>query len=183
MSSGAAQERTSSGGPTRPDGQTGRSVFAGYSDEKMPLASYATLVGVYHAAFAGFLALAKGANRPLPDRVSAGDLLLLGVATHKLSRIITKDWVTSPLRAPFTEYQGSAGAGEVNEKARGEGMRRALGDLLTCPWCMGPWVAAALAYGLVLKPRTTRLVGGIFAAVTLSDYLHHAYDALKEKNK
>lgn len=183
MGSIAAEEGVSSGTLARQDGQPDSSIFAGYSNEQMPLGSYATLVGVYHAAFAGFLAAAKGANRPLPERLGLRDILLLGVATHKLSRIITRDWVTSPLRAPFTEYQSSAGAGEVNEKARGEGMRRALGDLLTCPWCMGPWVAAALAYGFVLKPRTTRLVGGIFAAVALSDYLHHVYDALKERNK
>ncbi len=52
----------------------------------------------------------KQADRPLPERVSPGDILLLGVATHKLSRLLAKDWVTSFYRAPFTEYQGSATA-------------------------------------------------------------------------
>jgi len=83
------------------------------------------------------------------------------------------------LRAPFTRYKESAGAGEVNEEARGKGMQRALGDLLTCPWCIGPWVAALLALGLVTAPRPTRIVATVSSAVALSDFLHHAYELLK----
>src|SRR5205807_8406785 len=126
--------------------------------EKMPLAGYATLVGVYNAAFAAVLLAAKHSGRDLPKRVSVADLLLMGVATHKLTRLITKDWVTAPLRAPFTEYQESAGGGEVIEKSRGQGLQRAIGDLATCPWCAAPWVAATLGFGFVFAPRVTRFV-------------------------
>jgi hypothetical protein len=42
--------------------------------------------------------------------------VLLGVATYKLSRLISSDRVTSPLRAPFVEYVEPAGASEVKEK-------------------------------------------------------------------
>src|SRR5437016_12540454 len=92
--------------------------------KKMPLAGYATLVGVYNAAFAAMLLAAKNSGRDLPKRVSVADLLLMGVATHKLTRLITKDWVTAPLRAPFTEYKESAGSDEVIEKSRGQGLQR-----------------------------------------------------------
>jgi len=156
--------------------------FAGYKGgEEMPLASYATLLGIYNAAFAALLLTAKQSGRQLPKRIGYGDLVVLGIATHKLSRIISKDRVTSPLRAPFTEYVEPAGENEIKEKVRGTGMQRAVGDLLTCPWCLGPWVAGALAFGLIFKPRATRLIGGIFAAVTVSDFLHHASEAIKEK--
>jgi hypothetical protein len=162
--------------------ETDDGLFAGYKGgEEMPLAGYATLVGVYNAAFAAALLAAKQSGRELPDRASLSDVVLLGVATHKLGRIITKDWVTSPLRAPFTEYKASAGGGEVNEKSRGEGLQRAVGDLLTCPWCIAPWVASALAFGFVFKPRTTRFICRVFTAVTISDFLQHAYNGVKEK--
>ncbi len=109
-----------------------RDLFAGYSQEPRPLKSYAALTGIYNTAFAAFLLRSKQADRPLPERVSPGDILLLGVATHKLSRLLTKDWVTSFYRAPFTEYQGAATApGEVSEQPRGEGLRRSLGELFT----------------------------------------------------
>jgi len=103
-------------------------LWSGYKGgEEMPLVGYATLVGVYNAALAGGLLMAKQSDRDLPERASYSDLVLLGIATHKLGRIISKDWVTSPLRAPFTECQESAGGGEVSEKSRGEGLQRAMG--------------------------------------------------------
>lgn len=63
---------------------------------------------------------------------------------------------------------------------RGTGLRKAIGDLVTCPWCTGPWVAGALMAGLVSRPRATRVIAGGFAAVAVSDFLHHAYQAFKE---
>jgi len=159
-------------------------IFAGYKGGKeMPLAGYAALLGIYNTAFASMLLAAKQSGRQLPERLGYADLLLLGIGTFKLSRIISLDRVTSPLRAPFTEYEEPSGTSEVKEKVRGQGMQRAVGDLLTCPFCMGPWVAAALVCGLVFKPRATRLIGGVLVAATISDFLHHAYGEVKEKTE
>ena len=165
--------------------QSAKEIFAGYKGgEEMPLASYAVLLAVYNAAFGALLlAAAQKSENERSGKFNLADLLLLGVATHKLSRIIAKDRVTSPLRAPFTEYVEPAGQSEIKEKVRGRGMRRAVGDLLTCPWCLSPWVAAGLAFGFVFKSRATRLVAGVFAAATVSDFLHHAADAAKEKSE
>jgi hypothetical protein len=71
----------------------------------------------------------------------------------------------------------------VKEKSRGTGLQRALGDLVTCPFCMGPWVATALAYGFHKRPRMMRLVSGIFTVVTLSDFLHYAFSAVQKMEK
>jgi len=164
--------------------QSGAELFAGYNGgEEMPLASYAVLLAVYNAAFGALLLAAQKSENESSGKFNLADLLLLGVATHKLSRIIATDRVTSPLRAPFTEYVEPAGQSEIKEKVRGTGMQRAVGDLLTCPWCLSPWVAAGLAFGLVFQPRATRIVAGVFAAATVSDFLHHAADAVKEKGE
>ncbi|MDQ3138744.1 MAG: DUF1360 domain-containing protein [Gemmatimonadota bacterium] len=157
-------------------------VIAGYNGgDEMPLVPYAGIMGVYTAAFAGLLLAARSSGRRLPERIPTTDLAWLGVATYKLSRLISSDRVTSPLRAPFTEYIEPAGASEVKEQVRGTGIRRAIGDLLTCPYCLGPWVATALGFGLVLTPRTTRLIGGILAAAAVSDALNHATMAIKKR--
>jgi hypothetical protein len=112
------------------DGRSDPGPFAGYKGgEEMPLPAFAAIVALYSAALAGLLVGLKRRDRP--ERIGLGDLLLLGVATHKLGRRIPHDWVTSPFRAAFTEYQGTSGAGEVKESARGTGMQRALGDLFT----------------------------------------------------
>lgn len=107
--------------------------------------------------------------------MSPGDLALLTVATHKGSRLIAKDRVTSTVRAPFTEFESDAGPGEVNERARGRGLRRAVGELLICPHCLGLWVATALAAGLIVAPRPTRWVASVLTALLGSDVLHIAY--------
>ena len=75
----------------------------------------------------------RAGGRELPERPRAADLLLAGVATHKLSRLLTKDRVTSFIRAPFTRYEQPAGHGEVEEEPRGSGLRLAIGELLVCP--------------------------------------------------
>ncbi len=108
------------------------------------------------------------------------DLLLLGIATHKLSRIATKDLVTSPFRAPFVKFKKSAGAGEVEEEARGDGIQEAVGDLITCPYCIAPWIASALVFGNQRAPRTTRVLSGIFCITAASDFLNHLYAKAKE---
>ncbi len=151
-------------------------AWQGYEGgEEMPLRGYADLLGIYTLGFVALMITAKVARGELPERVNPQDILLLGIATHKITRILTKDWVTAPIRAPFTTYEKSLGDGEVAESSRGSGLQRATGDLLTCPWCSGPWVATALAGGIILAPRLTRMVSSIFASVTLSDWLHIAW--------
>ena len=109
-----------------------QTIVAGYEGgESMPLGSFSVLMSLYVATLGGFLFGFSRTGEKLPEKMRVGDLLLLGVATHKVSRLLTKDWVTAPLRAPFTHYEGSAGAGEVKEKSRGRGMQRALGELFT----------------------------------------------------
>ena len=111
----------------------------------------------------------------LPDRTSAGDLVLTGIATHKLSRLIAKDKVTSFLRAPFRRLKGEAGPAELDEETRGEGPRAAIGELIGCPYCLGLWVSTGFGAGLALAPRETRFVAGSLAALTLADFLQVAY--------
>jgi hypothetical protein len=169
------------------NGTTGLTeLFTGYvraTDEDRPLAAYGGLVGLFNAAFAGFLLGAKRSGLPIPERVGLADVLLLGVATYKLSRLLARDTVTSVLRAPFTEFEGSAGNGEVNEKPRGTGLQHALGELLTCPFCLGQWVAAGFGYSLVFAPRTTRLVASIFAMLTLADFLQLARETIEKQSE
>jgi len=117
----------------------------------------------------------------LPERLTFGDVLLVGIATHKLSRLIAKDKVTSFLRAPFTRFQEPSGHGEAEEEPCGHGLRLAVGELLVCPYCLAQWVATAFTVGLVRAPRPTRLLATVFVAHTVSDFLQIAYRAAGEE--
>lgn len=140
-----------------------------------PLGGYAALMGAFTALAVAFGTWFHRSGRHLPESVSARDLALITLATHKTSRLITRDRVTSAVRAPFTEFQGDAGRGEVNERARGRGLRRALGELLVCPYCLGMWVSAALTASLLVFPRFTRWFAGVLVSFFGSEVLHIAY--------
>jgi hypothetical protein len=144
-----------------------------------PLGGYATLLSVYTSGVAG-LAWAIHRRGRLPDRVPAGDLVLLTIATHKLSRLVAKDSVTALFRAPFTRFEEPIGEGEVNEEVRGTGVRHATGELLTCPFCIGQWIATAFVGSYVLAPRATRAVASVFAILAGSDALQFGYSALRK---
>jgi len=156
-------------------------LFSGYStDEERPLAAYALLALVFNTGFVASLVAAKRRGH-LPLHVSLTELLVLGAATQKLSRLLAKDRVTSFFRAPFTEYQEPGGPGEVEEKPRGHGLQLALGELLVCPYCLGQWVAAGFVAGSMMAPRTTRAVASVFAALSAADLLQLAYKAAEER--
>jgi hypothetical protein len=148
--------------------------------EEQLLTEYAAMLVFYITSVAVLTGAAIEQNR-LPKRLSLLDLALLGIATHKLSRIIAKDRITGILRAPFVSYIRSAGGGEVEEEPRGRGLQRGIGNLISCPYCTAPWCATALAFGFVFAPRVTRFFAGILASVATSDFLHRAYLKMKEE--
>ncbi|NAZ76991.1 DUF1360 domain-containing protein [Kineococcus sp. T13] len=155
-------------------------VQDGYQgDEERPLGGFLTLMGVYAGAVGGAGLLARARGRSLPERWSAGDVALLAVATHKATRILAKDAVTSPFRAPVTRFAGNAGDGEVMEEVRGSGLRHSVGELVTCPFCLAVWVSTGFVAGGVLAPRLTRSVAAMLTAVFGSDVLHLLYDSAK----
>jgi hypothetical protein len=150
-------------------------------EERPPLRAYAGAIAVFNVLVGAALLLARRTGRELPERVGTADLVTMGVASHKVSRLIAKDRVTSPLRAPFTRLEGDGGPAEVEEEARGSGARKAIGELLVCPYCLGLWVVAVFSIGLLFAPRLTRLAAGAFSALTISDFLQIAYKAAEEK--
>ena len=150
--------------------------------EHRPLDGYLVAMGAFGALTAALAGAARVTGRPIPERTAAGDVVLLSIATHKLSRLVAKDAVTSPLRAPFTRYAEPAGAAELNEDVRDQGstIRHGIGELVTCPFCLALWVATAMTGGLVLAPRLTRLAAVALTATAASDFLQLAYDIAKK---
>jgi hypothetical protein len=148
--------------------------------EERPLGGYVALLTTYLITVLT-LGLVVRRRRPLPVRPTAADLALVAVATHKVSRMLAKDSVLAAVRMPFTRFEEPAGAGEVNESVRGKGVRHAVGELLTCPFCLAQWVATGFTFGMLLAPRATRQVASVFCAVTASDYLQLAYCAAEKK--
>jgi hypothetical protein len=126
-----------------------------HHDDPRPLEGYAALLisyGVLTGAL-GFGLRRKGLRM---KGLGPMDLLLYGLATEHLSRVITKDSITSVLRAPFTRFKEAAGEGEVNEDVVADGIGHALGELLTCPFCVAQWVATGLVFCTGCSARSNR---------------------------
>ncbi len=158
-----------------------RGILGGYAPhEHVPLYGYTVMLAGFSIAFAVAVAQLR---RRHAMRAGFGDIALLGVGTHKLGRIVAKDFVTAPLRAPFTRRAEAEGGGEVHDEPRGGPIRETLGNLLSCPYCLGPWIAAGFGTALALRPKETRFVLATLAAVTISDFLHQRYATLNERRK
>jgi hypothetical protein len=149
--------------------------------EDRPLGGYVAVMGVYTAGVGAVALASRLLGKRAPVQISPWDLAQVTVATHRISRTISKDPVTSPLRAPFTRYEGVSAAAELKEEVRSHGgVRHSVGELLSCPMCLAQWVATALTAGLVLSPRVTRLVAGTFTAVAGADFLQYVYAYLQQ---
>lgn len=154
----------------------GNSVTA--VDDRPPYAAYAGIMGTFLAALGVVSVVAARRRCPL-EPFRAIDLALLGLATFKGARTVARDRVTSFVREPFVE--GEAYDGE-REKPAGEGLQRALGELVTCTRCVGTWIAAALGATIVLAPRTGRLLTSVLAAGAINDWLLAGFSALTAKS-
>ena len=140
-----------------------------------PLGGYVVLSSAFGVMATSFCVWVRRSGREFPERVALGDLALTALATHKVSRLIAKDRVTSAVRAPFTRYEREGGAAEVEERPRGHGLRRAIGELLVCPYCLGMWTSAALTAGLLVMPRFTRWLSAVLTILFGADLLQIAY--------
>jgi hypothetical protein len=153
-----------------------------YSSEdggRHPLAAHAALMLAFNGSVAAFAIWHRRSGRGLPERIPAGDLALMSIGTYKLSRLAAKDRITSFFRAPFTRYQGdSQRPSEVSEEPRGAGLRRAIGELVVCPYCLGQWVGTAYLLTYLREPRLARTVAGLFTIVAGSDLLQEAWVAV-----
>ncbi|MEV5350130.1 DUF1360 domain-containing protein [Streptomyces achromogenes] len=154
---------------------------ARYDDgDDLPLGGYATLASVFAAGIGSFALVARRRGVRLPQEVPPWDVLLMGTAAYKASRVVTRDKITSFIRVPFTRRADGGEASEVMDEPRGNGVRRAVGDLVSCPFCTAAWAAGALVCSYAASPRLTRLVGAGFAALTVSDWLQYAWTATQQ---
>lgn len=145
-----------------------------------PLRGYAMTMATYGGLVSALAGTAQLTGRPIPDTLSWSDVIRGAAATHKLSRLLAKDPVTSPLRAPFASYQGTSGPAELNEKVRGQGGKKTIGELVTCPFCTGVWVATGLTAGLIYLPRTTRIATATLTALAGADLLQFVHAWLEK---
>jgi hypothetical protein len=146
--------------------------------DRPPYSSYAAIAATFVGGLTVASVLARVAGRDARS-LSTLDLVTLSAATFKVSRTISRDKVTSFLREPFVEGEAYDG----DEEPAGEGLQRALGELVTCTRCVGTWVAAGLGTAQVVTPRFGRLLTWSLAAAAANDFLQTGFVALDRKSE
>jgi hypothetical protein len=123
---------------------------------------------LYIGVMLGFYYLGR-----LPRDIRVIDLILLGLAAARMTDVISTDEIMRWLREPFVRMQETEIAGrEVQERTgRGQGIRKAIGELLSCPWCVGVWVAAGLTYLYYLAPNIIWLLVLLLAVAEIGSIL------------
>jgi hypothetical protein len=145
--------------------------------ERPPYESYAAITAAFAGLLAGAGALSRAFDRD-PQCQTALDFAILGAATFKASRTLSRDRISSFIRQPFV--RGDAYLGE-EEEPTGSGLQRAVGELVTCTRCVGTWAAAGLAATQILAPRFGRLLTWSLAASAANDFAQAAFIALAAK--
>jgi hypothetical protein len=139
-----------------------------------PQRQYAAIMGTYLAGLAGAGFTAGVLRRGTPE-FRPSDLAVLGAATFKAARTISRDDVGSFIREPFVE-------GAEEDPVETGDLRQAIGELVTCSRCVGTWVAAGLTTTQVVAPRFGRLLTWSLAAAGANDFLQAGFVALAKKS-
>lgn len=83
------------------------------------------------------------------------ELLMLALASFRLTRLIVNDKITEFIRAPFFdefEEKNAEGETETYITPKKGGIRGFFGELLSCYWCTGIWSSIFLFGLYVLYP-------------------------------
>jgi hypothetical protein len=138
-----------------------------------PLAGYAVVLGTFGAALGGVAALERALRRG-DERPDALELALLAGATFKAARVISRERLGSVVRAPFVDGEEAG----PDAPPAGDGVRRALGELVTCSRCAGTWAALGLVGAQAVAPRAGRVLVTTLAAGAANDFLQAGFAAL-----
>ena len=141
-------------------------------------AIYLSLMGLFLGVFVAFASREGRGRRGSRPPIGPFDVVLLALSTFRLARIVAFEQVAEPIRAPVAESEPGGGT-----EPKGRGMRKALGELIACPLCLGVWISAALTYGMVLVPKPTRAFTTIFAAAGAAELLNYAVSLIDSTNR
>lgn len=127
-------------------------------------ADYAALTVAYASLLGGLAYVSR--SRPPVERA---ELVPLAAATFALAKLLGKEKVESWVRAPFVEETPEG------RRPKGDGLRFAVGELLSCTRCLGAWSALGLVGLRMISPETGRTVTSVLVASAGNDFLQTSF--------
>ena len=120
---------------------------------------------------AGVVAATRG--RASDDPIETRELIPLTAATFALSKAVARERIGTWVREPFVEDEPSDG-----QRPAGRGIRRAVGELVTCTRCVGAWSALGIVGLRLASPASGRVVTNVLAASAANDFLQAGFRVL-----
>jgi hypothetical protein len=99
------------------------------------------------------------------------DFIIVALASFRLTRLIVFDKITEFLRNPFfdeIEEKNQEGKTEVYYVPKETTLKKFIGEMLSCYWCTGVWVSAAIVTGYLLSPAVFVPIILVFAVAGLA---------------
>jgi hypothetical protein len=96
------------------------------------------------------------------------------LACFRLTRLLCFDVITEWMRKPFyyiIEEEQEDGTIEEYVEAKGTGLRKFIGLLLSCYWCTGMWCAIFIYAGYIFLPTITYPLISILAIAGAASFL------------
>lgn len=91
----------------------------------------------------------------VPTSIGLLDIVLIAFATFRLTRLFVYDSIMHFLRDLFlkrTVTYTADGEIEITREKYQDGLRRAMSDLFSCPWCTGLQLAILIVFFFYLTP-------------------------------
>ena len=142
-------------------------------DRPVEALDYGLLNAAYGALLTGMVVATRNGARREP--IGGAELLPIGAATFALSKVIAREKIGAWVREPFVEVR----SGE--RRPRGDRLRHAVGELVTCPRCLGAWSALGIVSLRLASPPAGRAVTSVLAASATNDFLHAGFRWLCER--
>jgi hypothetical protein len=131
---------------------------------------YAAINAVYGALMTTLVLTTRERAREEP--ISGRELIPIAAATFALSKVIAREKIGTWVREPFVEQDGG------ERRPRGNRLRGAVGELITCTRCVGAWSALGIVALRVADPRSGRIVTNVLAASAINDWMQAGFKML-----
>jgi hypothetical protein len=135
---------------------------------------YAAINVAWLSLAAALVAGARG--RANDDPITTRELIPLGAATFAVSKAVARERIGSWVREPFVDEEAPE-----RQTPKGNRLRRAVGELVTCTRCVGTWSALGVVGLRVLHPEAGRTVSVILASSAANDWLQAGFKLLTEQ--
>ncbi len=102
------------------------------------------------------------------------EILIFGLASFRLTRLIVFDKISEFLRSPFFDElpeENESGETEIYYVPKPSGIKKFVGELLSCYWCTGIWASAFLVLLYWLLPAFGNIVIVILAVAAVGSII------------